>query len=133
MRKGATRAFGPGRKDLPEIYHKTGQPILIPGSMGTASYILVGTKKAEEISFATTAHGSGRVMSRHAALRQFRGEQIKKELNDKNIEVKAGSWKGLAEEGPRVYKDIDEVIKVSHNLGIGNKVARVIPLGVIKG
>ena len=133
MRKGATRAFGPGRKDLPEIYQETGQPILIPGSMGTASYILVGTKKAEEISFATTAHGSGRVMSRHAALRQFRGEQIKKELSEKNIEVKAGSWKGLAEEGPGVYKDIDEVIEVSHNLGIGNKVARVIPLGVIKG
>ena len=133
MRKGATRAFGPGRKDLPKYYQETGQPILIPGSMGTASYILVGTKKAEEISFASTCHGAGRIMSRHAALKLFKGEQIKKELNEINIEVKAGSWKGLAEEGPGVYKDIDEVIEVSHQLGIGNKVVRVVPLGVIKG
>jgi tRNA-splicing ligase RtcB len=133
MRKGATRAFGPGRKDLPKYYQETGQPIIIPGSMGTASYILVGTKKAEEISFATTAHGAGRVMSRHAALNQFRGEQIKKELNEKDIEVKSGSLKGLAEEGPKVYKDIDEVIEVSHQLGIGNKVVRVVPLAVMKG
>ena len=132
-RKGATRAFGPGRKDIPEVYRKYGQPILIPGSMGTYSYILVGSKKAEEISFASTCHGAGRVMSRHSALKEFRGEQVKKDLADKNIEVKAGSWKGLAEEAPGVYKDINEVVRVSHELGIGNLVVKLKPLGVIKG
>jgi len=132
-RKGATRAFGPGRKDIPEVYRKYGQPILIPGSMGTYSYILVGSKKAEEISFASTCHGAGRVMSRHGALKEFRGEQVKKDLADKNIEVKAGSWKGLAEEAPGVYKDINEVVRVSHELGIGNLVVKLKPLGVIKG
>ena len=132
-RKGATRAFGPGRKELPEIYKKTGQPIIIPGSMGTSSYILVGTKKAEEVSFSSTAHGAGRVMSRHEALRRFRGERTKSELAQKGIEVKSGSWKSLAEEAPGVYKDIDEVVKTSHEAGIGNLVARVTPIGVIKG
>ena len=132
-RKGATRAFGPGRKDIPEVYRKYGQPILIPGSMGTYSYILVGSKKAEEISFASTCHGAGRVMSRHGALKEFRGEQVKNDLADKNIEVKAGSWKGLAEEAPGVYKDINEVVRVSHELGIGNLVVKLKPLGVIKG
>src|SRR3989344_1107690 len=132
-RKGATRAFGPGRKDIPEVYRKYGQPILIPGSMGTYSYILVGSKKAEEISFASTCHGAGRVMSRHGALKEFRGEQVKKDLADKNIEVKAGSWKGLAEEAPGVYKDINEVVRVSHELGIGNLVVKLKPLAVMKG
>ncbi len=132
-RKGATRSFGPGREELPEVYKNTGQPVIIPGSMGTSSYLLVGTKKAEEVSFGSTAHGAGRIMSRHAALRQFRGEKIKKELSEKNIEVKSGTFKGLAEEGPGVYKDIDEVIDTSHAVGIGNKVVRVVPLAVIKG
>ena len=132
-RKGATRSFGPGRKEIPEVYRKCGQPILIPGSMGTYSYILVGTAKAEQVSFGSTAHGAGRVMSRHSALREFRGEEIKKELAEKNIEVKAGSWKGLAEEAPGVYKDINEVVRVSHELGIGNLVVKLKPLGVIKG
>lgn len=132
-RKGATRSFGPGRDELPEIYQKTGQPVIIPGSMGTASYLLVGTKKAEEISFGSTAHGAGRVMSRHEALRQFTGEKIKQDLHNKNIEVKSGSWEGLAEEAPGVYKDIDEVIETSHNVGLGSKVVRVVPLAVIKG
>jgi len=133
MRKGATRSFGPGRKEIPEDYRDVGQPIIIPGSMGTASYVLVGTKKAEEISFGSTAHGAGRVMSRHSALRQFSGEEIKKDLAKKNIEIKAGSWESIAEEGPEVYKDIDEVVSVSRNVGIGNFVARMKPLGVIKG
>ena len=132
-RKGATRSFGPGKKEIPEVYRKYGQPILIPGSMGTFSYILIGTEKAEKVSFASTAHGAGRIMSRHGALREFRGEQVKKELNDNNIEVKAGSWRGLAEEAPGVYKDINEVVKVSHELGIGNLVVKLKPLGVIKG
>jgi len=133
-RKGATRSFGPGRKELPKVYQKTGQPVIIPGSMGTASYILVGTKKAEEVSFASTAHGAGRVMSRHSALKKFRGEKVKNELAEKKgIEVKSGSWKSLAEEAPEVYKDIDEVVRVSHDVGIGNLVARLKPLGVMKG
>jgi len=132
-RKGATRSFGPGRKEIPEVYRKIGQPVIIPGSMGTASYVLVGTKKAEEVSFGSTAHGAGRVMSRHEALRQFRGEKIKQELAEKDIEIEAGGWKSIAEEAPGVYKDIDEVVRVSHKAGIGNLVVRVKPLAVMKG
>ena len=133
MRKGATRAFGPGRKELPKDYMKTGQPVILPGSMGTSSYVLVGTRKAEELSWGSTAHGAGRVESRSQALRELRGEDIKKQLNDKGIEVISGSWKGLAEEAPQVYKDIDEVVKVSHEVGIGKLVAKVIPVLVMKG
>ncbi len=133
-RKGATRSFGPGRKEIPEVYRKIGQPVLIPGTMGTASYLLVGTKKAEETSFGSTAHGSGRVMSRHEALRHWRGEQVKSSLKQqKDIELKSASWKGLAEEAPGAYKDIDEVVRVSHGIGIGNMVARLAPLAVMKG
>lgn len=132
-RKGATRSFGPGRKELPEVYQKTGQPVIIPGSMGTASYILVGTKTAEDISFGSTAHGAGRVMSRFAALKQFKGEKLRDDLRRKGIYVKSETWNGLAEEAPEVYKDIDEVVRVSHDLGIGNLVAKMRPLGVIKG
>ncbi len=132
-RKGATRSFGSSRKEIPEVYRDIGQPIIIPGSMGTASYLLVGTKKAEEVSFGSTAHGAGRVSSRSAALREFRGEDIKNELAKQNIEVKAGSWKAIAEEAPQVYKDIDEVVRVSHEVGIGNLVARLKPLAVMKG
>jgi len=132
-RKGATRAFGPGRMEIPAAYRGTGQPILIPGSMGTASYVLVGTAKAEEISFASTAHGAGREMSRHEALRQYTGEGIKKDLESRNIFIKSASWKGIAEEAPGAYKDIDEVVRVSHELGIGRIVARLKPIGVVKG
>ena len=132
-RKGATRSFGPGRKEIPEVYRKYGQPILIPGSMGTYSYILIGTEKDEQVSFASTAHGGGRVMSRHSALREFKGEQIKKDLEKQNIEIKAGGWKSIAEEAPGVYKDINEVVKVSHELGIGNLVVKLKPLAVMKG
>jgi tRNA-splicing ligase RtcB (3'-phosphate/5'-hydroxy nucleic acid ligase) len=132
-RKGATRSFGPGREELPDCYKTSGQPVLIPGSMGTASYVLVGTKKAEQVSFASTAHGAGRVMSRHEALRQFHGEKVKKDLLEKNIMVKSASMRGIAEESPGVYKDIDEVVRVSNALGIGNLVVKVKPLGVIKG
>ena len=133
MRKGATRSFGPGRKELPEIYKKTGQPVLIPGSMGTSSYVLVGTKKAEEVSFGSTAHGAGRVMSRHEALRKQTGEEVKKKLESKGIDIESGSWKGLSEEAPEAYKDIDEVVKVSNEVGIGKLVARVKPMAVMKG
>lgn len=132
-RKGATRSFGPGRKEIPIIYRDIGQPVIIPGSMGTFSYLLVGTKKAEELSFGSTAHGAGRVESRSAALRELRGEDVKKQLNDKGIEVETGSMKGLAEEAPQVYKDIDEVIRVSEGIGLTKKVARLKPLAVMKG
>ncbi len=133
MRKGATRSFGPGRKELPEYYQKTGQPVLIPGSMGTASYVLVGTKKAEEVSFASTAHGAGRVESRTQARKQLRAEDIKNELEKKGIAIESGSYKGITEEAPEVYKDIDEVVRVSHEAGIGNLVARLKPIAVMKG
>ncbi|MEK6892859.1 MAG: RtcB family protein [Nanoarchaeota archaeon] len=132
-RKGATRSFGSGRKELPECYRKIGQPILLPGSMGTASYVLVGTKKAEEISFASTAHGAGRILSRSSATKNFSAEGLKKEMESKDIIFKAGSIRGLLEEAPEAYKDIDEVAKVSHELGIGNLVVRLKPLAVMKG
>ncbi|MEM4638220.1 MAG: RtcB family protein [Candidatus Woesearchaeota archaeon] len=132
-RKGATRSFGPGREEIPESYRKYGQPIIIPGSMGTASYVLVGTKKAEEVSFGSTAHGAGRVGSRSEALRTYKGQDIINQLNNLNIAIKGNSMKGIAEEAPQMYKDIDEVIRVSHGIGIGNMVARLKPLGVIKG
>jgi tRNA-splicing ligase RtcB len=132
-RKGATRSFGPGRKEIPEVYRKVGQPVLIPGSMGTASYILVGTKQAEGLSFGSTAHGAGRVMSRHQAISSFRGEQVKSDLANKGIIVKGASWKGLAEETYQAYKDVDEVVRVSHEAGLGKLVARVVPIAVMKG
>jgi len=132
-RKGATRSFGPGREEIPGVYRSVGQPVLIPGSMGTASYILVGTSKAEEVSFGSTAHGAGRVMSRHEALRRFRGEEVKREMEKKGIELMSTSWRGVAEEASQAYKDIDEVVKVSNEVGIGKLVAKVVPLGVMKG
>lgn len=133
MRKGATRSFGPGRKEIPKDYRKIGQPVLIPGSMGTFSYVLLGTQKAEELSFSSTAHGAGRVMSRKEANMTFTKEEIKKSLYKKGVEIESGSIKGIVEEGPGVYKDIDEVVKVSHETGIGTYVVKLRPLGVIKG
>jgi tRNA-splicing ligase RtcB len=132
-RKGATRSFGPGRPEIPAPYRAHGQPVIIPGSMGTASYLLVGTNESEELSFASTAHGAGRVMSRHEALRRFRGEQIRDDLKKKGIELQSTSLKGVAEEAAGAYKDVDEVVKVSHEVGIGRLVARVVPVGVMKG
>lgn len=132
-RKGATRSFGPGRKEIPEAYRKIGQPVFIPGSMGTASYVLIGTSTAEKVSFGSTAHGAGRVMSRSEAIRTWRGEQIRDMLLQKDIILKAASWKGVAEEAAEAYKDIDEVAKVSHAIGIGGTVARLVPVAVMKG
>jgi tRNA-splicing ligase RtcB len=132
-RKGATRSFGPGRREIPPVYRAVGQPVIIPGSMGTASYVLVGTKEAEALSFGSTAHGAGRVMSRHEALRRFRGERIRDELAGKGIELKSTNWKGVAEEASAAYKDVDEVVRVSHDVGIGRLVAKVVPIGVMKG
>ncbi len=132
-RKGATRAFGPGRKEIPKAYRSTGQPVIIPGSMGTASYLMVGTKTAEEETFGSTCHGAGRTMSRHAAISKFRGENIQKTMEERGQYVKATAPISLAEEAAEAYKDIDEVIKSVDISGIAKKVARVVPLGVTKG
>jgi tRNA-splicing ligase RtcB len=132
-RKGATRSFGPGRPEIPEAYRPHGQPVLIPGSMGTASYVLVGTPEAEARSFSSTAHGAGRVMSRHEALRRFRGEAIRDDLRKMGIELQSTSLKGIAEEAALAYKDVDEVVAVSHEVGLGSLVARLVPVGVMKG
>jgi tRNA-splicing ligase RtcB len=132
-RKGATRSFGPGRPEVPECYRSVGQPVIIPGSMGTSSFILAGTKEAEDLSFSSTAHGAGRVMSRHEALRRFRGEKIRDDLARRGIELRSTSWKGVAEEAAEAYKDVDEVVRVSHEVGLGRLVAKVVPIGVMKG
>ncbi len=132
-RKGATRSFGPGRAELPERYRKIGQPILIPGSMGTFSYVLVGTKKAREISFASTAHGAGRVLSRSYAIMHLSMEKVDAEMKEKDILLRSGSRKGALEEAPEAYKDVNEVVRVSDALGIGRLVAKLKPLAVVKG
>jgi tRNA-splicing ligase RtcB len=132
-RKGATRSFGPGRPEIPDVYRPHGQPVIIPGSMGTSSYLLVGTAEAEGLSFSSTAHGAGRLMSRHEALRRFRGEQIRDELQRKGIELQSTNWRAVAEEASGAYKDVDEVVRVSDEVGIGRLVARVVPVGVMKG
>jgi tRNA-splicing ligase RtcB len=132
-RKGATRAFGPGNPEIPEAYREIGQPIILPGSMGTSSYVLVGTNEGMEETFGSTAHGAGRVMSRHEAIRSFRGENIVRELEQKGIFVKGASWKGIAEEASAAYKDVDEVVRVSDEANIGKIVVRLKPIGVVKG
>ncbi len=132
-RKGATRSFGPGRKEIPIAYREFGCPIFIPGSMGTFSYVLVGTKKAEEISFGSTAHGAGRILSRSYAIKNFKIDEVEKELALYGVMLKTGSRKGALEEAPEAYKDVNEVARVSHELGIGQLVARLRPIAVIKG
>src|SRR5215467_1288626 len=132
-RKGATRSFPPGHPDVPSQYREVGQPVLIPGSMGTSSWVLVGTPKAMELSFGTTAHGAGRFMSRSAAKRKWWGADLKKSLESKGIVIRAASMEVVAEEAPDAYKDVDRVADVSHQLGIGTKVVRMTPIGVAKG
>ncbi len=132
-RKGATRAFGPGYAGLPVDYRDVGQPVLVPGSMGTASYVLVGTKKAMELTWGSSCHGAGRVMSRTKARKKVRGNDLRSQLENQGIVVRAKSNKGLAEEAPQAYKDVSRVVEVVHGLGIAHKVARLKPLGVIKG
>ncbi len=131
-RKGATRAFPPNHPEIPEKYKSVGQPVLIPGSMGTASYVLRGTEEAKE-SFYSTCHGAGRTMSRHQATRTLAGQEIIKDLESRGIIVKCYSMRGIAEEAPQAYKNIDEVVEVVHQAGLSKKVARLIPLAVIKG
>lgn len=132
-RKGATRAFGPGRPEVPKAYRDVGQPVLVPGSMGTASYVLVGTDRAMELTFGSTCHGAGRVMSRSQALKKIWGADLKRELEEQGIVIRAGSTKGLAEEAPAAYKDVSQVVEVVHGAGLARKVARLRPLAVIKG
>jgi len=131
-RKGATRAFPPGHSEIPEKYREVGQPVLIPGSMGTASYVLVGTKEGEE-AFFSTCHGAGRTMSRHEAMRRVSGEAVVRSLESMGIIVKCWSLRGIAEEAPMAYKDIENVVNVVHNAGLSKKVAKLVPLAVIKG
>lgn len=132
-RKGATRSFGPGRTEIPRVYQKTGCPIFLPGSMGTYSYVLAGTREAERISFGSTAHGAGRVLSRSYATRNLSLKEVKKQLATHDVLLRTGSEKGTLEEAPAVYKNIDEVARVSDALGIGNLVARLKPVAVVKG
>lgn len=133
MRKGATRAFGPGRKEIPEDYRKVGQPVILPGSMGTSSYVLVGTIESEKLSWSSTAHGAGRLMSRSAAKKKLDAGQIRKEMSDKGIMLESGSSAGIVEEASEAYKDVDEVVRVSDELGIGKMVVKLKPLAVMKG
>jgi tRNA-splicing ligase RtcB (3'-phosphate/5'-hydroxy nucleic acid ligase) len=132
-RKGATRAFPAWDSHIPDKYRDIGQPIFIPGSMGTASWILLGNSKSLELSFGSTAHGAGRTMSRSAARRNYTTESVRKNLESKGIYIKALSREGMVEETPEAYKDVDSVVEVSHSLGIATKVARLVPIGVIKG
>jgi len=132
-RKGATRAFGPGNAELPARYRDTGQPVVIPGDMGRYSFLLAGTKKAEEETFSSTAHGAGRCLSRSASINACRGRRIDKELAEKGIVVMSKGRETLAEEQPHAYKDVSEVVDVVHNAGISKKVCRMRPIGVMKG
>lgn len=131
-RKGATRAFPPGHPEIPLIYRDTGQPAILPGSMGTASYILVGSKEGKE-SFYSTAHGAGRAMSRHQAARTASGQEVVRGLEKQGIVVKCRSLRGIVEEAPFAYKNVDEVVEVVHQAGLSRKVAKLKPLAVIKG
>jgi tRNA-splicing ligase RtcB len=132
-RKGATRAFGPGSPDLPPEYQQIGQPVLVPGSMGTASWVLTGTEESMSRSFGSSCHGAGRVMSRKKAKKTIRGDRLLGELEGEGIHVRAGSMPGLAEEAPQAYKDVDAVVNTVIGAGIANKVARLRPLAVMKG
>jgi tRNA-splicing ligase RtcB len=132
-RKGATRAFGPGAEDLPSEYKKIGQPVLVPGSMGTSSWVLRGTKEAMQRSLGSSCHGAGRLMSRTKARKTIWGEDLRKQLKNDGIIIRAGSMSGLAEEAPAAYKDVDAVVDTVIGAGIAAKVARLKPLVVIKG
>lgn len=132
-RKGATRAFGPGSPDLPPEYQKTGQPVLVPGSMGTVSWVLAGTETSLLRSWGSACHGAGRTMSRHQAKHDFRGDDLRRELEARGIKVRAGSLSGLAEEAPSAYKDVDQVVDTVVAAGIARKVACLRPVAVVKG
>ena len=132
-RKGATRAFGPGAAGIPREYAAIGQPVIIPGSMGTSSYLLRGTSTAMEKTFGSTCHGAGRVLSRSKAKKEVRGRELREQLAGEGIVVRAHSDAALAEEAPEVYKPSGEVVRVVHEAGLSDIVVRLEPLGVIKG
>ncbi|PKK85883.1 MAG: RNA-splicing ligase RtcB [Thermoplasmata archaeon HGW-Thermoplasmata-1] len=132
-RKGATRAFGPDRSEVPARYRDVGQPVIIPGDMGTCSYLLKGTEKAMAESWGSTCHGAGRTMSRHEAMRRWSGDSVVSDLRKKGIYVHAADIKVAAEESPNAYKDVNSVVNITHGAGISMKVARMKPLGVVKG
>jgi len=132
-RKGATRAFPPNHPETPARYRQIGQPVIIPGDMGRASWVLVGAPGSMQQTFGTACHGAGRVMSRTAAVKHAAGRRIDHELAARGVIARARSWKGLAEEQPAAYKDVDLVVEVVHKAGLARKVARMRPIGVIKG
>src|SRR5207237_2016790 len=132
-RKGATRAFPPGHPEVPAAYRAVGQPVIIPGDMGRASWVLVGQPGSMERTFGTTCHGAGRAMSRTAAVRDAAGRRIDKELESRGVIARAQSHRGLAEEQPKAYKNVDDVVSVVDRAGLSRKVARMRPIGVIKG
>jgi tRNA-splicing ligase RtcB len=131
-RKGATRAFGPGMEGLPDRYKETGQPVIIGGSMEPGSYLLARLTSGAE-TFFTTAHGSGRTMSRHQAKKMVRGQELQKEMERRGIHVRTASWGGLAEEAGIAYKNIDEVVEATELAGLSKRVVRLLPLGNVKG
>jgi tRNA-splicing ligase RtcB len=136
-RKGATRAFGPGHPELPAAYRDVGQPVLVPGSMGTASWVLVGTaegdRSAQDLGWASTCHGAGRLMSRKAAAKQMHGRDLQRRLRGEGIVVSSSQVRLLAEEAPYAYKDVSEVVRVCEQAGLSRRVARLRPLAVVKG
>ncbi|MCK4222940.1 RtcB family protein, partial [Candidatus Bathyarchaeota archaeon] len=132
-RKGATRAFPPNSPEIPLDYRDHGQPVIIPGSMGSSSWLLVGAERAMEVTFGSTAHGAGRMMSRSAAKRRFWGGEIKKSLEKRGIIVRSASTVILAEEADPAYKNVDKVVEVSNRIGIATRVARLLPMAVVKG
>jgi tRNA-splicing ligase RtcB len=132
-RKGATRAFGPGHPELPQHLKDAGQPVLIGGTMGTASYVLVGTRESEALSFSSSCHGAGRQMSRHQATKQWRGRQLIDDLAKMGIIIRSPSYRGVAEEAPGAYKDVAAVVEAAEQAGISRRVARLEPLLCIKG
>ena len=132
-RKGATRAFGPGSNVLPAVYRDIGQPVLVPGSMGTASWVLLGTQESMTQTFGSTCHGAGRTMSRKKAKQSVSGASLREKLEAQGILIRAGSMSGLAEEAPAAYKDVNRVVEVVHGAGIAKKVVKLVPLAVIKG
>jgi tRNA-splicing ligase RtcB len=132
-RKGATRAFPPGHRELPDRYRQLGQPVIIPGDMGRASWVLVGQEGSMTQTFGTACHGAGRMMSRTAAIKHAQGRRIDRELEARGVVARAHSWKGLAEEQPDAYKNVDHVVDVVDKANLAKKVARMRPIGVIKG
>jgi tRNA-splicing ligase RtcB len=132
-RKGATRAFGPGHLELPEAYRESGQPVIIGGTMGTASHVLAGTAEAEDLSFSSSCHGAGRAMSRHEALKHWQGRALVDSLAAQGILIRTRTYRGVAEEAPGAYKDVDAVAEAAHASGLSRKVARLQPVICIKG